>query len=421
MKKAIILLISLLLLTAGCSVTEGEPSVPIEPSAAAEDVGVPSPDPSLIPPPSPLPSLLPSPEPPPEPEPTVITIQFAGDILLHDSTIENAKIGDGMYDFKPFFEVIKPWIGGDLALCNMETPVDVHGGNKNVIGYPRFNAPFEILEGLEYAGFNHLIHANNHVFDQKLAGLQATLANFARAGFSHTGTYADEESFNTPTMLDVQGIQIGVLAYTDAVNGLENLIPDSVRPFAVRRFSSNSLNSLPKMAEDIAALREAGAEFVIVSLHWGAEYVDKPTQTQQEIARGLAEAGADAVMGGHAHCVQPIEWHEREDGSKSLIMYSLGNFLSDQSRRNDPLHKTQYGMLVSLTVTKTPEGDVFLGDCTVLPTLCARNEEDRYTLLPQPNPGDAAVAVSMFGETTADWGNRAYEHIQKIVGEGFLS
>ncbi|MDR0325009.1 MAG: CapA family protein [Oscillospiraceae bacterium] len=384
---------------------------------------LPSPSPPPTPTPPPDPSSEPSPEPSPEPEPAVITLQFAGDILLHSGLIQHAKTGDYAYDFKPFFEAVKPFIDGDLILCNMETPVDVYGGNKNLSTYPLFNAPYEILEGLRYAGFNHLIHANNHVFDKKIAGLEATLENFRRAGFSHTGTYADEEALRIPTVLNVKGIKVGVLAYTDSVNGLEPWVPADKLSFAVRRFISSDLSSLPRMTEDIAALREAGAEVVIVSLHWGAEYVDAPTETQRTIARGLCDAGADVIMGHHSHCVQPIERYIREDGAESLILYSLGNFFADQSGKDPPTLKTQYGMLVSLTVTKTPEGAIILGDCTVIPTLCGRVKGETstlYTLLPLLNAEETAAPVTIYGSSSVTWGERAYEHVRKIVGDAFI-
>ena len=360
----------------------------------------------------------PKPEPEVEPDPIHIRVQFAGDVLLHGGL--GAGTGAGTFDYRPFMWAIKPYIDGDLALVNMETPVDVFGGNQGIATWPRFNAPFEILEGLAYAGFNHLISANNHAFDMGLSGLEATLANFERAGLAHTGTYATEADFNTPTIVDVAGIHVGIIAYTDSVNGLESLVPADIRPFAVRRFRSHVTDDVPAIAADIADIRAAGAELVIISLHWGAEYVNQPTAMQMLIAQSLVDAGADIIMGHHSHTPQPLAWHEREDGSRGLIIYSLGNFLADQIALGIPA--TQYGMLVTAYVTKTPRGDIVLDCAVVLPTLFARDAGRTlgapYSILPLVN-GDVPEAVT--SPALIDWGRRAYAHVSRIVGEEFVT
>ena len=363
------------------------------------------------------------PTPEPEPEPTEIRIQFAGDILLHRGPINAANVGPNTYDFRPFLRDIQPFVDGDLSIVNMETPVDVLGGNRDITTFPLFNAPFEILEALDYAGFNHLIAANNHSFDRGFDGLVATVQNFERAGLAFTGMYVDQEAFHVPTILDVNGIYVGIIAYTDSVNGLESLVPTAMRPYAVRRFRSHVMDDVPRMAEDIANLRTAGAELVIVSLHWGAEYVDAPTQMQRQIARALVERGADVIMGNHAHVVQPVEWHDREDGSRGFIMYSLGNFLADQTRLNPPIARTQFGKLVSLQVTRAPDGQITL-EAEVLPTLCMRDTSGRTLGI-----RDGISVMPLIGgelpDTVTDealraWGRRAYEHVVRIVGEEFI-
>ena len=369
--------------------------------------------------PRPTPSPTPSPTPTPEPEsdPIHIRIQFAGDILLHGGL--GAGIGNNEFNYRPFMWAIRPYINADLALVNMETPVDVFGGNQDIRTWPRFNAPFEILDGLIYAGFNHLITANNHSFDMGFSGLVASLANFERAGITQTGMYTNKDEFNTPTIIDVAGIQVGVIAYTDSVNGLESLVPADIRPFAVRRFYSHNMSSVPYIAEDIAAIRAAGADVVIISLHWGAEYVDAPTNMQRQIARAIVDAGADIIMGHHSHTPQPLEWFYRDDGTRGLIIYSLGNFLSDQIALG--IAATQYGMLVTAYVTKHPNGTITLDNAHVLPTAFVRDSGrtlgSPYSILPVIN-GEVADAVAT--ESLRAWGRRAYAHVLRIVGEEFV-
>jgi len=359
----------------------------------------------------------------PEPEPVEIRIQFAGDILLHRGPIDAANVGPSVYDFRPFLTDIRPFIDGDLAIANMETPIDVLGGNRDITTFPRFNAPFEILEALQYAGFNHLVASNNHSLDRGFDGMVATIRNFKRAGIDFTGIYEDENAFNTPTIIDVNGIQVGIIAYTESLNGLDPLIPVEMRPFAVRRFRVYTTADVPAMGEDIAALREAGAEVVIVSLHWGAEYVNAPTETQRQIARGLVDVGADVIMGHHAHVVQPIEWHYREDESRGLIIYSLGNFLADQTRLQRPIPATQYSMLVSVQVTRQPDGEITLM-CEVLPVLAMRDRTGNTMGIVNGLGMMPLIGGELPDFVTdtylRDWGRRAYAHVLNIVGEEFV-
>lgn len=367
-------------------------------------------------------------EPEPEPEPVEARIQFVGDILLHPrytGSVEVARTGPDSFNFHPFLEHIAPYIDGDLSIANMETPVDVLGGNQDLSTFPFFNVPFEILPALTDSGFNHLISANNHSFDRGFSGLVATVENFERVGISHTGMNIDMADFNTHTIIDVNDIQVGIIAYTDSVNGLETFVSDTEREFAVRRFRSYTLDDIPRIEQDILDIREAGAEFVIVSLHWGAEYVDQPTDMQRLIAREISEVGADVIMGNHAHVVQPVEWHYREDGTRSFIMYSLGNFLADQTRLNTPIPRTQYGKLVSLQIIRDVDGEVRIDTADVLPTLAMRDFSgstlrfvDDITVLPIFN-GELPEFVT--DQSVRDWGVRAYEHVVNIVGSEFIN
>jgi len=407
-------LLVILLATTACG-ADGTTDAPENNGYTADLSATPSPTPPPIPSPTPTPTPEPTPE--PLPDPIHIRVQFAGDILLHGGL--GAGIGNNQFNYRPFMWAIRPYINADLALVNMETPVDVFGGNQDIRTWPRFNAPFEILDGLIYAGFNHLISANNHSFDMGWSGLLATLDNFERAGIAQTGMYRDWDEFNTPSIVDVLGINVGIIAYTDSVNGLESLIPADYRPFAVRRFYSHNLNSIPYMAADIAAIRAAGADLVIISLHWGAEYVDAPTNMQMQVARALVDAGADIIMGHHSHTPQPLEWHYREDGTRGLIIYSLGNFLSDQIALGIPA--TQYGMLVTAYVTKHPDGTITVDNAHVLPTLFARDAGrtlgSPYSILPVIN---GEVCESVASAYLRAWGRRAYAHVLRIVGDEFI-
>jgi len=384
------------------------------------------------------------PEEPDDSDENTIRLQFAGDVFMHAGPIEVGRTGANTFDFKPFLTHIRPFIDGDFAIANMEVPVDARGNNQDVAGWPNFNTPFEILEAVQYAGFNHMITANNHSFDFGLEGLLNTVNSFERAGLDHTGMNVDWNDFNAPTLVDVNGITVGVIAYTDSVNGLEHMVPEASRSYAVRRFRSHTLDDIDQMSTDVANLREAGAELVVVALHWGAEYGDEPLEMQRLIARQLIDAGVDVIMGKHSHTVHPVEWHYRSDGTRGFIIYSLGNFLADQTRlfpdatrptevlyrgwnsgaNTNFAGRTQFGMLVTLEATRDEDGQIRLETADVLPTLTLRDFSgntlgtvDGVSVMPLIN-GELPDFVA--DEELRNWGQVAYEHVVSIVGEEFI-
>ncbi|GHV16399.1 capsule biosynthesis protein [Clostridia bacterium] len=364
----------------------------------------PIPSVSQSPPPSETPTPTPTPTPPPTPTPTpnpAARIQMAGDILLHGYLLNAAKVGDS-YDFVPYWADIKPYIDGDLSICNMEGPVDAFGGNEKISTYPRFNAPIEILDALKYAGFDALVTANNHAYDRAFDGLVKSRENLENAGFLVTGTNGTQEQYDEYLIVDLNGVKVGLIAYSELDNGLGGIIPEEKRKFAMRKFNIGTAD-VEKMAADMAECRKQGADMIILSLHWGVEYANKPGDAAVAMARALAENGADVVMGNHSHCVQPIEWTETTRG-KRLIIYSLGNFFVDQNALEPPIPRTQFGMLVTVSA-EINKGELSLA-AEYLPTFMRKYSEGgvrKYSLMPAVEGDDVTGA--------------AYEHVTKIVGD----
>lgn len=417
-RMAFVLAAALILCMAGCKTSLADPILPAPPGR-----GTASPSPSDKPAASPSPDTD-TPAPEPDFSTRDIKIQMAGDILLHTKPVGAAKTGAHTYDFTPYFSEIKDYIDGDLAICNMESPVDAYGDNQNLSSFPLFNVPYEILPALKGAGFNFLLTANNHAYDKKFAGLAATRNNIEKAGLRFTGTFETREQYDEPVVIDIDGLKVGILNYSDADNGMGVTIPADKLPFAMRRFTVADMSSIPAMTADIARLREAGAEFVIAALHWGAEYLDKPNDTQKKIAQALCDGGADVVMGSHAHCVQPIEWHEAEDGRTCLILYSLGNFFADQIGMSPPKPKTQYGMLASVTIRKNKAGEIEWAAADYLPTLTYRYADKSspngygYRLLPSEAYVEGEVRPAIFaGDAEWEKARTAYAHVTNIAGD----
>ncbi|MDR2610085.1 MAG: CapA family protein [Clostridiales Family XIII bacterium] len=336
------------------------------------------------------------------------TISLCGDVLLHTTVFKQAK-SEGSYDFNPYFSIIKEYIHGDMNIANMEGPVDALGGNQGISSYPAFNAPHEILDALKGAGFTTLLTANNHALDKGFNGLVKNRQNIRDAGLDAVGTFENQTEHDEPFIKSVNGIKIGIAAYTDSTNGIP--LP---KPYCVDKIDLNS-SAVPGILADVERLREAGAEFVMVSLHWGAEYQDAPAPVQKDIAAGLAEGGVDVVIGNHAHCVQPIERI-----GDCLVIYSLGNFFVDQTPLNRA--KTQESMIVNLRVARDAEGIIRLADASYMPTFMYRvtgkSGPDAFRLLPAGAYAEADERPGVFTHD-ADWNKckNAWKRVPEIVGD----
>jgi poly-gamma-glutamate synthesis protein (capsule biosynthesis protein) len=336
------------------------------------------------------------------------SISIGGDILIHTPVFKAAQSGDG-YDFTPFFSDFKGYFKGDMNIVNMEVPVDALGGNSGISSYPAFNTPHEILDAVKSIGVDTLFNSNNHALDKGFDGLVKSRSNILDAGLDAIGTYRDEEEHDTPFIKSLNGIKIGIAAYTDSTNGIP--IRNS---YSLNKIDLD-MSCVPEILGDVDELRSAGAEFVMVSLHWGAEYQDAPAQIQRDIAAGLADGGVDAIIGNHAHCVQPIERI-----GETLVVYSLGNFFADQTPLNRA--KTQESMVVTLKVARDAEGVISLADASYMPTFTYRvsgkSGAGTYRLLPAGKYAEAASRPDVFSND-ADWKKckNAWNRVREIVGD----
>jgi poly-gamma-glutamate synthesis protein (capsule biosynthesis protein) len=384
----------------------------------------PKPSPS----PTPIKTAPPEPTPTPEPEPAKASITIAGDLLCLSAQLSAARSG-GEYNFDECFAVIKDKISAaDLAIGNLETlvaeghpytqpnkddaddpgtgdstaaaepaaPADPAAGTDPAAApsptkrpNPRINAPESFLSALSGCGFDVLTTANNHVYDYRADGLIKTLQKLDEYGFAHTGAY-EQETDKAPLVMDVNGINVAVCAYTDIIN---NRPGDA---FMVDRFDKDLVTA------DIAAAREAGADYVIVCVHWGVEHTHKPNRSQRKMAAFIAEAGADIILGSHPHCTQPFETVETDRGNVP-VLYSLGNFISSMSQT---MHKD--GVLVNISLEKDlVTQETTLTSLTYTPTFCASSSDaGKYVIYPadsaSTSQGDMASTLSKSRERTIE-------------------
>jgi poly-gamma-glutamate synthesis protein (capsule biosynthesis protein) len=354
-------------------------------------------------------------------------ITAAGDFMLHGPLNRAAQTGEATYDYIKFAEEMEGYANGDLNITDIEGPVDAFGDNKNIASYPMFNYPHELLDLIGYLGFGTIVTANNHAFDKGWSGLLNMKSVLTDAGFDHIGTYETQEEYDTYKIYELNGIKVGVSAWSALDNGMSAAVGEHV-DYAMRQFSQDSTNDVAEMLEDADALREEGAEVVVMALHWGNEYQNEPSTTQRAIAQELIDGGVDIIIGDHPHCVQPIRTVETtRDGEPftALCIYSLGNFFADQIGLDPPVPKTQYGMLVSITINRSPEGKISLGDMSYMPTFVARDTlrphggYSTYGYLFAPAGKYAKMESQPEGISAATWATAksAWAHVTEIVGD----
>lgn len=275
-----------------------------------------------------------------------VDLLFAGDLMQHQAQIDAARTSSA-YCYDSCFARVKPEIErADLAVANLE----VTFAGKPYRGYPQFSAPDEYLDAIKEAGFDVLLTANNHCLDGGSKGLERTLHMLDSADVVHAGTYRDAEERirRYPLVCEVRkgdwmepsAVRVAFLNYTYGTNGLKVREPQIV----------NYIDTV-QIKQDIRRAHDRRADVIIACMHWGVEYRNLPEDSVRRLARWLIAQGVDHVIGSHPHVVQPLEVLTDETGERHLVVYSLGNYISNMSKAG-----TDGGLMVRLQLTKDPQG-----------------------------------------------------------------
>lgn len=265
------------------------------------------------------------------------SLLFAGDAMQHKNQLEDAIRADGTYDYSQYFVEVEDAVkAADLAIVNLEVTL----GGKPHTGYPTFSAPDEYAVALKNAGFNVFVTANNHSADRRRKGIDRTIDVLDSLHIMHTGTFKDiqEREIYYPLMLLQDGIRIAMLNYTYGTNGIPVTAPNIV-----------NLIDTVQIKKDIADANKLGAHIIVANMHWGDEYVLKQNKTQEKLANFLVDNGVRLVIGNHPHVVQPVDIRWDGDSIKSIIVYSLGNYVSGMRTVN-----TSGGMVAYIDISKEP-------------------------------------------------------------------
>jgi hypothetical protein len=317
--------------------------------------------------------------------PRTLTVLGAGDVLLHPPLWEQATAdaraeGRTGYDFGPVFAAVKPDVSAaDLAVCHLETPLGEPGGPFS--GYPSFTVPPQVTTAIRDTGFDTCSTASNHTLDAGEKGIYRTLDALDVAGLRHAGSYRDAGAQQTPNVVEVRGVKVAQLSYTFGFNGLQ-------RP-AGKAWIANLIDPEAIIAEARRA-RAAGAQIVVVSMHWGTEYDFDANPDQQRWARQLLAAPEiDLILGCHAHVVQPFE---KINGK--WVVYGMGN---EVARHSDPVDASREGVMPRFTFTEATPGHWEVTRAEAVPTWVDLTPAIRIVDLPRaladPATPPAARAV----------------------------
>ena len=298
-----------------------------------------------------------------------IKMTVIGDIMCHNSQYKDAYDGSSYV-----FDDIKDYISSaDIAVGNLETTFA--GKERGYSNYPRFNSPEQLAYNLKDMGIDVLCTANNHSMDTNYSGVVSTLDFLDDAGISHMGTSRTAEEQNQILVKDVNGIKIAFLAFTYGTNGIP--VPSA---------NSYCVNLIDKdlILKQLELAKAQEPDLICVNMHWGLEYQNVQNSDQEDWADFLFENGVDVILGSHPHVLQPMEKRTvtLEDGTTKncFVIYSLGNFISGQTKKN-----TRTSIILNINFTKDGEtGKTTIGDVSYVPIYMYKSSSGstkRYKLL----------------------------------------
>ena len=418
---ALSLILAVLLFTAAFILDRPAPEIPTEQTALPQMDATQS---TTVPPTS-------VPTDPPITVESTATLSATGDILMHKPVINTGTVTDGEYDFASIFTYFSDYVtAADYAVANLETTLASTNNGYAYSGYPQFNCPDGIVTSAKNAGFDMLLTANNHSYDTRGIGLRRTQQVIAERGLVNLGSKLEADDPNY-LVVTVNGINLGLCCYTYE----DNAAADQKAPNGITMSSADAplLNTFDytnlsafyeEMQENIALMEEAGADAVVLFIHWGNEYKIQQNDTQSAMAQELCNLGVDVIIGGHPHVVQPVELltSTTDAAHKTVCLYSMGNAVSNQRVGEMSLKTghTEDGVLFSVTFTKYSDGTVILSDAGLLPTWVDLRSSPKkaYAILPLDKQIEDWKTQFSLTDSTLEKAQKSYDRTMAIVGEG---
>lgn len=288
--------------------------------------------------------------------PTKINLNAIGDVMAHGPQLKaQYNASSKSYDFNNNFQYVNSYIEkSDLSIANLETTLA--GPSTPYTSYPAFNSPDSLVDALKNAGVDVLSTINNHSFDKSDLGMERTLQITKEKGFDTIGTVQSLGDKNY-IIKDINDINLGITSFsygelkngTKYLNGIQisNKSKDKMNIFDMYNVD-NAFDTIKKQLDNIK-----NTDIQILILHWGNEYQRVPSEFQSKLAQKLSDYGVDIIIGSHPHAVQPVQMIKSSDGNHdTLVIYSLGNFLSNQRKELLGSAFTEDGLMVNIEITK---------------------------------------------------------------------
>lgn len=317
-----------------------------------------------------------------------ITILAAGDVMYHMPQVRAAYNSlDSSYNFNNNFKYIKPYTSqADLSILNFETTAA--GNNLGFSGFPRFNSPVETLDSIKQAGFDIVNLANNHILDQGEQGLMASVNNSINRKLKVLGAnFPDKEKY---LIEEIENIRLGFLSYSYGFNGHEASYTKEQLADLVNIIDQANIK------RDIEFLKDQ-VDLVIIYIHWGEEYMLSPSQQQKTLAQNIFDWGGDIILGSHPHVIQEAKLKEI-NGKTKYVIYSMGNFISNQRTETMDNPNTEDGIMVKLNLRKSPKGQVDILGVEHIPTWTYKYFKDKtyYEIVPIEDALNGKIEIYNF-------------------------
>ncbi len=340
------------------------------------------------------------------------TIRVMGEIMMEMDLLKAGyNSADKTFDFAGMFSMIS-----DMTANADYTIADVEGTLGGTLGYgaknSKYSTPTALLKNLSDAGVDMLMMANDHALDGGYEDLKAAIANVQAAGLDSVGAYASAEDRAKPMIREIGGSKVGFLAYAESLN---DKLPEEAAAYGVSTIANSGA------VNDIKALKEPGAETVVVLVNWGKMYSTKATASQPKIAQFLVNAGADVILGYNPHAVQPAMWLDgtyEGQPHRALCLCAPGNFLSNQrTAGNDS------GLIFEFTLAEQDDGSIAVVNPGYIPTYVLRYQDEnklyQYRVVATTDYAGKTLETLPEGMTNADvqYMQKLQDAIQKTMGD----
>ena len=313
-------------------------------------------------------------------------INIVGDLMCHTDQQKVAK-KNNTFNFNENFYFVKDiFKKSDFVIGNLETMLSQTAPYRyerpTIDNKPHLNAPATYLDALKFAGVDCFAMANNHNVDTGYQGMVETNGHIDRYDFMRTGLFTNSEE-SRYIIAEVNGIKIAIFSYATYYNTKDRFLTKQGIDVLLNYYSKE------KAETEIAEAKAKGAEFVLVNIHWGTEYVNYENDLQRRYAKELADAGADYIAGSHPHAVQPYDIIVAEDGRSVPVIYSLGNFISSMSRE-----VCLDNFIVKLTLERLPDGEISITDGYIPCHIMDKYQNKRYATVPQAAGTANAIRIA---------------------------